>query len=103
MKEYVLVFKGGSMPESDEEKKQVMDAWGQWFSELGDKVKNQGNPFGSSKAVSADGEVSDSTSGLTGYCIISADSLDDAVEMAKGCPVKLGGASTEVYEVFPVM
>jgi hypothetical protein len=39
----------------------------------------------------------------SGYSIIQADSLDDAVEMAKGCPVTLGGASISVFETFAVM
>jgi YCII-related domain len=105
MKEYVLVFSGaGKMPESDEEKQQAMSAWNSWFEGMGDKVKDQGNPFGSSKEVAADGSVSDSaSSGLSGYTILKADSLDDAVEMAKQCPVLQGGSAIEVYEVMPVM
>ena len=37
------------------------------------------------------------------YSIISADSLDAAVDLAKGCPVLQGGATTTVYETFAVM
>jgi len=39
----------------------------------------------------------------SGYSIISADSLDQAVDLAKGCPVSMGGASVSVYETFTVM
>jgi len=36
--------------------------------------------------------------GLTGYSIVSADSLDSAVELAKGCPVLEIGGAVDVYE-----
>ena len=39
----------------------------------------------------------------TGYTLIKADSLDNAVEIAKGCPVLIGGAKVAVYETFDAM
>ena len=42
------------------------------------------------------------TSPLTGYTIITAESLADATEKAKGCPVLATGGSIEVYETLPV-
>ena len=93
MGKYVLAYKGGGMPESEEEQKQVMDAWMAWFGGLGDAVVDIGNPFGPSAAVGAD-----STSGLTGYSIVNAASMDDALGKAGGCPILDGGGSVEVYE-----
>jgi len=62
-----------------------------------------GNPISQSKAISADGSVMDATSAPTGYSIIKAESLDQAVGLAKGCPVLAGGAALVVSETFPVM
>jgi hypothetical protein len=39
----------------------------------------------------------------SGYSIIAADSLDEAVAMARGCPVLQGGAKIVVLETFNVM
>ena len=39
----------------------------------------------------------------SGYSIIQADSLDEAVAKAKGCPVLQGGAQIVVLETFNVM
>jgi hypothetical protein len=101
---YVLVFKGGSMAETEAEQQAVMAAWGRWFGELGQAVVDGGNPFGPSASVAPDGTVSDgAASGLTGYTILQADSLAAASEMAAGCPVLASGGSIEVYEVFAVM
>jgi len=48
--------------------------------------------------VSGDGHNS-----LSGYSIISADSLDAAIALAKGSPVLSGGATIEVCETFEAM
>lgn len=93
MGKYVLAYKGGGMPESEEEQKKVMDAWMAWLGGLGDAVVDIGNPFGPSTAIGAD-----STSGLTGYSIVNAASMDDALAKAGGCPILDGGGSVEVYE-----
>ena len=103
MSTYLLTFHGGSMPESKEEQDQVMAAWTSWFGTLGDKLVDGGNPISGAKAISPDGSVMDATSAPSGYSILKADSLDQAVELSKGCPVLAGGASVLVSETFPVM
>ena len=105
MAEYVLVYKGGNkVPEGEAEQQRVAAAWGKWFADLGDKVVNNGAPFGESKVVGSGGEVGGSSDmGLSGFSIVEADSLDEAVELAKGCPVLGGGASIEVYSTIVMM
>jgi hypothetical protein len=104
MANYVLVFKGGSVPASEEEQQKVMGDWGAWFGGLGEAVVDGGNPFGASKSVAGDGTVSDgAASELTGYTIVKADNLDAAAAMSQGCPILADGAgSIEVYETLPM-
>ena len=106
MSDYLLLFQGGGMPETDEGKKQVMDAWTSWFTELGSAVKDPGNPFsGQAKTIASDGSVTDGSGGgnASGYTILTADSLDEATTLAKGCPVLQGGANLMVFETFNIM
>ena len=105
MSDYVLLYQGGSMPEGEEAQKAVMDAWDGWFSSIGGALKDGGNPFsGAAKSIASDGAVSDGGGGsASGYTILTADSLDEAVNLAKGCPVLQGGANITVYETFNVM
>lgn len=106
MADYVLLYSGGSMPESEAEQAAVMEAWGAWFGGLGAAMKDGGNPFTPmAKSIATDGTVNDGPVGTmaSGYSIIKADSLHAAVEMAKGCPVLQGGAQISVYETFEVM
>ena len=70
-----------------------------WFGSLGEAVVDGGSPFGPACSISSDGAVtSDPGSRLTGYSIISADSLDEAVTKAKGCPALTSGGQVDVYE-----
>jgi len=98
MAKFVLAYKGGGMAQTEEEREAAMQAWGAWFGGLGSAVVDAGNPFSSSKAVGGN-----STSGLTGYSILSADSLDAASKLAEDCPVLSNGGDVEVYEVLELM
>jgi len=93
MAKFVLVYKGGAMAETPEEQEAVMGKWMGWFGAIGGSVTDMGNPFGASTAVGAS-----STSALTGYTIVSADSLDAAAALANDCPVLEAGGSVEIYE-----
>ena len=86
MANFLLTFHGGSMPETKEEQDKVMSAWTSWFGTLGDALVDGGNPISQAKAISPDGSVMDATSAPSGYSIIKAGSLDEAVTLSKGCP-----------------
>ncbi len=104
MANYVLIYSGGTMPESDAEREAVMAAWGQWFGGLGAAVVDGGNPFGPGVTVTPGGGVDEGTSsGANGYSILTAASLAEAGEMAKGCPLLAAGGTVEVHETFDVM
>jgi len=103
MAKFVLVYKGGAMAETDAEREATTAAWGSWFGTLGAAIVDPGNPFGGSTAVSANGSGGAASSALTGYTVLTADSLSGAAELAKGCPVLSHGGSVEVYETIDVM
>jgi len=100
MANYVFMYSGGKGVSSDEVERTAQYAkWGQWFRDLGSAVVDGGAAMGTAKTVGPDGAVSESGSrGVTGFSMVSADSLDSAVELAKGCPVLEIGGSVDVYE-----
>ncbi|HKG01983.1 MAG TPA: YciI family protein [Conexibacter sp.] len=98
MAKYVLAYTGGNMAATDEERQAAMAAWGAFLGGLGDALVDAGNPFGPSTAVG-----NGSGNALTGYSIITAGSLDEAAEKAKGAPVVANGGGVEVYETLEVM
>ncbi len=101
MSMYMLLYSGGHIPETEEETKRVRDAWAAWLAGIGDALVD-GNPFTpNAKSLSPDGALSDGPVGpmATGYSLITAGSMDEAVAMAGGCPVKLSDASISIFEV----
>lgn len=103
MANYLFAYKGGSMASSEEEREAAMAAWGNWFGTLGPAIVDAGSPFGPCATVASAGEVSDgASSALTGYSVMSAESMAAANKLAKGCPVLAAGGSVEVYEAIPV-
>jgi hypothetical protein len=106
MVNYLLLYAGGSMPETETEQKAVMKEWETWMGKLGAALVDGGNPFTpNAKTISTDGKVSNGSGGPmpSGYSVLKANSLDEAVTMAKSCPVLKGGASIMVFETFNAM
>ena len=96
---YVFAYQGGSQPETEEEGQRVMAQWMGWFETLGSAVVDMGNPFGASATVGSDGSTSDGAgSGLSGYSVVTADSLEQAAKMASSCPIFGNGGGVDVYE-----
>src|SRR5438067_13481105 len=103
MANFVLVYRGGSMAETEAEQQKVMEAWMGWFGTLGDAVVDGGAPFGPSSSIASDGATSDGgRAALTGYSILTAASMPDAQTLAKGCPVLAAGGTVEIYEALPM-
>lgn len=103
MTEFVLVYTGGTYPETEAESAKVMGEWNAWMGSLGDSLVNGGNPFSPhAKTIKADGSVADGAIGTpaTGYSVIKAGSLDEAVKVAKGCPHWQHDGQISVYETF---
>jgi len=98
MAKFLLITRGGTMPDSPEEGAKVMQAWTAWFTEIGSAIMDPGNPVSQVRTIAADGSVgSGDAHSITGYTIINADDLDGAVALAKGAPLG-DGMSIEVAE-----
>jgi hypothetical protein len=105
MANYLLIYHGGSAPQAPEEQQKVLQAWTGWFTSMGQAVVDGGNPVGQAKTVASNGSVSDGggANPVTGYSIIQANSIDEAVEKAKGSPQLTSGGTIEVCETFQIM
>ena len=99
MAKYLYIYHGGSKPEP-EDFMTVMAAWMGWFQGMGDAVVDGGNPVGKSYTVNSDGSVANDggSNPAGGYSLVEAESLEAALEMAKGCPILQAGGSVEVAE-----
>ncbi len=107
MSKYVLIYKANEaydwskLPE--QEVKKVMDVWGEFLGSMGPALIDRGDAFKfGGKSLSKSG-AKDADNLLTGFSIVEAEDLDEALEMAKNAPGVLSGQGTvEVYEAFGV-
>jgi hypothetical protein len=110
MADFLLVYRNdyASVPQAKpEEAEAIMKKWMDWLGGIAaqGKLTDKGNPLKSGgKVVRANNKVTDGPYTeikelLGGYSIVKADSLEDAAEMAKGCPIFESGGNVEVREV----
>ena len=85
MTQYVLAYIGGNHPTDPEEGAKHRADWMAWVEGLGDAVVNPGTPRSGTQSVTSGG-VSASSSTMSGFSIVEADSIEAAIEMAKSCP-----------------
>lgn len=88
MPKFMFIYHGGSAPESPEEGEKVMAAWDAWMSGMGDALLDGGNPAGASMTLTASGVTEGGGSNpVSGYTLVQAASMQDAIELGRGCPI----------------
>lgn len=112
MKSYALIFRMDLVtPEkqpTNEQMKEYMKMWGRWINAMA--TKNQllegGNHFSKEgRVVRSAGQVAEGpyvahAESVAGYVLVAATGFDEAVELAKSCPILAGnGNSVEVREL----
>ena len=100
MPQYFITYLGGDKPSSPEEGEQHMSKYRAWLSSLGDSAVSPANPLKDTSTVNSDGNVTTgSTTSMSGFTIIEADSMEAALLIAKACPFLDIGGSLEVSEL----
>ncbi len=98
MKEYLLLFRGGEGPasmESPEAWQAHMQTWMQWMGNLKDQGKligaqpltPQGTVIRGKEKVVSDGPFMEGKEMVGGYLACKAATMEEANEIAKGCPI----------------
>jgi hypothetical protein len=107
MAKFLFVYRSGKDSRdtmSPEEMQQILQKWHTWIAEglqkgwmldPGDALKKDGRVVNARKVVT-DGPFVEAKEIVGGFSIVQADTLDDAAEFAKGCPVFLRGGTVEV-------
>jgi hypothetical protein len=110
MNDFLLLFRNDNASQSNmspEEMQQLMQNWRTWIAELGKSGNfKSGEPLertgkvlrGKSKIVT-DGPYAESKDLVGGYLMITAQNLDHAVELARGCPIFETDGTVEVRPV----
>ncbi len=83
MKKFLLLHYGFEKPPPE-----IMQAWGQWFGSIKDNIVDMGGHFSQGLEISRQGrkELPLAPDSITGFTIISAESLEKAEKMAQSNP-----------------
>jgi hypothetical protein len=108
MKEFALIFRVNesmSYTPTPAQMQERMTSWMDWMGGIAarDRLVNSGSRLGvkesgwiGPKGVSTDGPYTEIKEFINGFILIKADSLEDALGMAKGCPIVPAGGIVEV-------
>jgi len=111
MKEFVLVFRNSNNPDfkpSPEQMQEVMSTWMNWMGGIAaqNKLANSGNRLSVTNAktvkpnsVVLDGPYTEIKEFINGYIVVKTANIDEAVDLAKGCPILKVGGNVEVRAV----
>ncbi len=114
MKEFLLVFRrneGGGEPQpSPEQLQAMMKPWQDWIGNIAaqNKLVNSGNRLSSdgrvvkSNNVITNGPYVEMKEAIGGYIIVRANSIDEAAELSKDCPILQMNGNVEVRTIVPM-
>lgn len=102
MQNYLMIYRGGGMPSSEEEGEAEMAQWMEWMGKYEKDLVDPGNPVGQSHSVRKDGASEGAVEPAMGYTILRAASLEDAIAAAQSSPHHNYGGFVEVAEIIPI-
>ena len=109
MKEYMFIIRGGEdvSDKSPEEMQAHMQDWQQWMGGMaeqgkfvaGQPLENEAKSLVDRGNKVVDRPLTEGKELVGGYLIVKAETLDEASEMAKGCPGFEHDCTIEVREI----
>ena len=100
MAAYILVYLRGTQPTDEETGKQHFEKYRAWLSSLGDAMVSPANPLKDTNVITPDGTVTPgSTTEMSGFTVIQADTMQIAIELSRTCPFLEIGGTLEVSEM----
>ena len=114
MNEFLLIFRNvprtADAQPSPVHMQSMMKPWQDWMGSLAaqNKLVSSGNRLAEegkvlkNNSVVTNGPYVEIKEAIGGYIIIRADSLEEAAELSKGCPIFAIGGNVEVRMVIPM-
>ncbi|MFZ5896551.1 MAG: YciI family protein [Myxococcota bacterium] len=106
---YLFWSRGDALSQaSPEEMQRLMQAWMKWLDSLraaghlaqtGERLERSGKRVQGKAKLVTDGPYAEAKDTIGGYLIVDAKDLEQAVELAKGCPVFELDGSVEVRPI----
>ncbi|MFN0030983.1 MAG: YciI family protein [Flavobacteriales bacterium] len=87
-----------------EEQAKGMEGWMNWAQKCGNQLVDMGAPLMGGQALATNGASSNSNKDVTGYSVLQANDMKEAISLLQGHPhLAYGAACTiEVHEAMPI-
>ena len=115
MADFLVIYQGGNLSWRERPAAEIeaaMQAWGQWFKQLEStgNLRNPGAPLApggvvlrtNGRGIQTDMPMAEVKELIGGYSVISASSLEEAADLAKGSPFLRNNPDGSV-QVLPIM
>jgi len=113
MNEFTLIFRNDQNPDvkfSPEQMQGVMKQWQDWMGSIAaqNKLASPGNRLGfdakvlKPNDVITDGPFVEMKEMISGYIVVKAADINEAADIAKGCPILKMNGSVEVRGIIPM-
>ncbi len=107
MANYLYLFRGGQPPTAPAELQHQMQKWVAWIKDLGDKghfkagepLEKDGKVVKGKGKVVTDGPYAEAKDLVGGYLVVTANDLNHAVELSRGCPIFETDGTVEVRPI----
>ena len=110
MKDFMMLFHSEPNPDFNPTPEQIqaeVKAWEDWIGSIGaqGKLKNPGEALGfEGKTMHSDGSITDGPYAemkeiVGGFIIVSTATIEDAINLANGCPALDNGGKVEVRDI----
>ena len=101
MNRYLFVVYGPSA-DSESERAAGIALMADWYRSLGTALVDPGAPFTAARTVSDQGVADAIGPNATGFNMVQASSLDEAIALAQMCPLLEHGRQVTVFETLPM-
>lgn len=114
MNEFLLIFrrdfKASEIQPSPEQLQKMMKEWQNWMGSIaarnklvssGNRLSNEGKVV-KPGAIVTNGPYVEIKELIGGYIMIKAESLEEAADISKGCPILMVGGNVEVRPTIPM-
>jgi hypothetical protein len=94
-KKFIFIFKGSQPYQSEEEANKSIQDWNKWIGELiqsdtfvsGEQLESDVKTLKGKKKELLDGPFTETKEIVSGVMTVKAKDIDEATEIAKGCPI----------------
>jgi hypothetical protein len=97
---FIISYLGGNNPDSPESAAVHMSQYKAWLEALGARAISPANPFKETHTITSDGNVmKGSGTGMSGFTIIEAQDINQAIIDAQTCPFLSIDGTLEVSQL----